>query len=228
MMLKALKNEKVPPNSLIIDLTNGLGQFTANPAVRQKYKLFAVDKYKNRSLQPEVFPGVYSYDTIPTQGRMSSAQIALLSPLTVPNPACIRGWVSHRPGGVRHFRVITPHSFLKICCRIFFTKPFLFSPEDIGLVNKSAMLSCVEIHAVTHSPRATPSRMRWYAIAAHFFFSVDPGFMVLASTDLLSPKIKAASSTGIPIIRNLYRNERTYSAASFIAVNSAPRLRWST
>jgi len=62
MMLKALKNEKVPPNSLIIDLTNGLGQFTANPAVRQKYKLFAVDKYKNRSLQPEVFPGVYSYE----------------------------------------------------------------------------------------------------------------------------------------------------------------------
>ena len=77
------------------------------------------------------------------------------------------------------------------------------------------------MYAVTHSPRATPSRTTWYATAAHFFFKVDPGFVVFANTDWLSPKMYAASSTGIPIILNFYRNALMYSVASFIAVNSA-------
>lgn len=79
MMLKALKNEKVPPNSLIIDLTNGLGQFTANPAVRQKYKLFAVDKYKNRTLQPEVFRECIPMNALSSLSSLQKERLLLSS-----------------------------------------------------------------------------------------------------------------------------------------------------
>lgn len=55
-----LEDLKVPQDSIIVDLTNGEGQFTAK--VKQWYKIFAVDKYKNRELKPEDFGEVLSYE----------------------------------------------------------------------------------------------------------------------------------------------------------------------
>eukprot|EP00984_Skeletonema_dohrnii_P028435 scaffold18417_cov79-Skeletonema_dohrnii-CCMP3373.AAC.3 len=54
-----LKDIKLPHNSIVVDLTNGLGQFTAN--VKQWYTVVAVDKYKNCNLQPDDFAEVLSY-----------------------------------------------------------------------------------------------------------------------------------------------------------------------
>lgn len=51
---------KVPQDSIIVDLTNGEGQFTDK--VKQWYEVFAVDKYKNRELKPEDFADILSYE----------------------------------------------------------------------------------------------------------------------------------------------------------------------
>ena len=55
-----LEDRKVSHTSIVVDLTNGEGQFTAK--VRQWYKIVAVDKYKNRKLRPNDFAHVWSYD----------------------------------------------------------------------------------------------------------------------------------------------------------------------
>jgi hypothetical protein len=61
-------------------------------------------------------------------------------------------------------------------------------------------------------------------MALDFFFSVEVGAVVFASTDWLSPNTKAGSSTVIPIILNLKRRPQTYSVACFIATNSLPNV----
>ncbi len=61
-------------------------------------------------------------------------------------------------------------------------------------------------------------------MALDFFFNVDPGVVVLASTDWLSPKTNAGSSTVMPIILSLYLKPRIYSVAYFIATNSLPNV----
>ena len=99
-----------------------------------------------------------------------------------------------------------------------------FSPEGSGFVSKSATFSCVLIYAVLHSSRAQPSRTKWYAMALDFFFNVDAGAVVLASTDWLSPNTNAGSSTGIPIIQSLKQSPHTYSVVCFMATNSLPNV----
>jgi hypothetical protein len=61
-------------------------------------------------------------------------------------------------------------------------------------------------------------------MALDFFFNVEPGAVVLASTDWLSTNTEAGSSTVIPIIRSLYLKPQIYSVACFIATNSLPNV----
>jgi hypothetical protein len=57
-----------------------------------------------------------------------------------------------------------------------------------------------------------------------FFFKVDAGAVVLASTDWLSPKTNVGMLTVMPIIHSLYLKPRAYSIACFIATNSLPKV----
>ena len=102
-------------------------------------------------------------------------------------------------------------------CNNILTNFHHFSPEGRGLVNKSATLSCVLTHAFSHSSLAQPSLTWWNTKLWLFFFSVDAGSVVLASTDWLSRKTNAGSSNGMPIMQSLLWRPQTYSVATFIA-----------
>jgi len=93
-----------------------------------------------------------------------------------------------------------------------------------SLVNKSAKLSDVCTLAICTMPAATASLTLWYAIELCFFFNVDVGMVALVITDLLSPKIFAGQSMGIPNMRSLYRRASTISMQIRIAMNSEPKV----
>jgi hypothetical protein len=61
-------------------------------------------------------------------------------------------------------------------------------------------------------------------MAFDFFFKVDAGAVILASTDWLSPKTNVGSLIVMPIIHSLYLKPRAYSVACFIATNSLPKV----
>ena len=86
------------------------------------------------------------------------------------------------------------------------------------------MFSSVLMYAILHSSLALPSLTKWYAMELDFFFSTESGIVLLASTLLLSPRIKHGKSTGIPIVRSLYLKPLKYSQHCFIAMYSEPKV----
>ena len=57
-----------------------------------------------------------------------------------------------------------------------------------------------------------------------FFFKIESGIEVFASTDWLSPCMYTGSSQGIPIILSLYLKPPRYSQSYFITTNSASKM----
>ena len=101
-------------------------------------------------------------------------------------------------------------------------------PEGKGFVKRSAMLSCIFTYVVCHSYLAKPSQQWWKATLLRFFFNVETGLVVLASTYWLSPNTDTGLSTGMPIIWSLNQSLLTYSVTTVIAQNLLPNVLVST
>ena len=84
------------------------------------------------------------------------------------------------------------------------------------------------MHLIRTNPAATFHLDKWYSIKLCFLFNVDFNLELLSTTLLLSFKILDSLSMGIPNILNLNFNPMICSTHVFNAINSLPKVIYST